>query len=105
MRKIESGEPVSVKAYTKDRLERALGVREGAIDRTLTGAATPEEWTVVALRSGRPELPRPGDVLAHEILLTALQQLTRVPEKTGPVKSAMKLVNQALNEVLAEVFD
>jgi len=50
VRKIESGEPASIRPKTKVRLERALRWRDGLVDRILDGTVTDEELAEVEVR-------------------------------------------------------
>lgn len=51
VRKIESGDAVSIRPQTRTRLEAALGWRDGTVDRILDGTVTDEDLTALALRA------------------------------------------------------
>lgn len=75
VRKIESGEPVSIRPKTKTLLENALNMPAGFIDRILDGTATAEEMTLTAADS-KPAFTRPRGLVTDADRAESLDRST-----------------------------
>ena len=98
VRKIESGEPVSIRPQSRVRLEYALEWRDGVVDRILDGTVTDEDLREVVAREKPAEAAELSveDESALRIGRLVLALLTEVAQHSGPTPEARARMSAVL---------